>query len=320
MPCFVLGMFTYTLSFFFSVSPASEPSSSLQTPIPKHPLNVSTWNLAGTLNHTWASPPPYVPSLPSPAILKTNRTTIRQRAQAQSTVVLLNPFSQFPWATAATCQVHLPCMPPVGLLLITLTSPTLYWHPCVHLDHCKHPRLLLCLYLCLHWPSGFLNIHKIPSLHCSNLFDRTQTPMSTLENSLAGFFPLEKHNTQNHITQPLHFEIFVSENENFHSNKTLHYLIQNYWKNSGTSVTRNTTQQFEGQCQLKQQKGLCSSVDSERVDHPRLFRWARWDHKVLKSREGDRRESERDTATEKKNGQRDENLLALKTEEGAMGL
>lgn len=48
---------------------------------------------------------------------------------------------------------------------------------------------------------------------------------------------------------------------------------------------------------------------------PGLFRWAPCNHRVLKSREGDRRESQRDRTTEN-NCQRDENVLALKMEEG----
>lgn len=70
---------------------------------------------------------------------------------------------------------------------------------------------------------------------------------------------------------------------------------------------------------LNSERESANQLTLREVDCPGLFRWAQRNHKVLKSRQGDRRESERDTAREK-NGQRDENLLALKIGEGAIGL
>lgn len=181
LPCFVLGIFTYTLSFFFffsPVSPASQSSLRLQTPISKHPLNVSTWNLAVTLNYTWASPPPCVHSCPSPPIFKTNRTTVHQHVQAQSIVVILkSSFSQFPWAILQQLSIIPSMYSHSSLLLVTSTSSTLV----SHLDHCKRPLLVprpLPLPSLTPWPENAFKTHRgshhftaqISSIECKILW------------------------------------------------------------------------------------------------------------------------------------------------------
>lgn len=54
-------------------------------------------------------------------------------------------------------------------------------------------------------------------------------------------------------------------------------------------------------------------------DCPGLFRWAPWNHRVLRRRERGRRECQSNRIVQN-NCQRDEHLLALKTDEGVMGL
>lgn len=165
--------------FFFSpVSPASQSSLRLQTPISKHPLNVSTWNLAVTLNYTWASPPPCVHSCPSPPIFKTNRTTVHQHVQAQSIVVILkSSFSQFPWAILQQLSIIPSMYSHSSLLLVTSTSSTLV----SHLDHCKRPLLVprpLPLPSLTPWPENAFKTHRgshhftaqISSIECKILW------------------------------------------------------------------------------------------------------------------------------------------------------
>lgn len=191
MPCFVLACSRIHCPFFFSCI------SSLPNPPPVFRLLLLSTHSIFLLEiwqaHYSTHGPHLLPMFTPVQILLSSRqieplfaSMLRPKAQWSSLIFSLNSHEQLQQLSVFNAGLQSdcpsspqPCPPrtdPLGLTWTTANTP------CLSLSTSTFafpdPVTREC----------FLNIHRIPSLHCSKLFNRMQTPVSTLENGLAVFY------------------------------------------------------------------------------------------------------------------------------------